>query len=246
MKKSQLVFVALVAMFAFGALTVESASAVTFLLALWLAKGVAVAESLAAEAEGELELIDDNAGGAGISAAVLCSGNLDGTVGPESLDEITEILALGVALELIETKELVEPGLACTNVKLCEEPLVWADNLPWVTEVELVEDAGVFFAVLILPHVGAMTIGWHVWCMKNIIGTEDLCTAPEGAAQLTLENATLLGSFSEPFRELVGAPAATCTLGGAGAGLVVSDPPFGAFRLLNGEELTASSETSEA
>jgi hypothetical protein len=241
MKKSRMVFVALVAMFAFGALTVESASAVTFLLALWLAKGVAVTAPLTAEAEGELTLEDSAAG-----AAVLCSGILDGWVGPESLDEISEVLEL-VTHNLISKTQLVEPGLVCTNLKSCEEPLVWADELPWQTEAELVEDVGgPFFAVLILPHPGGGNIGWHIACMKNIIGTEDLCSAPEGVAQLTLEGATLLASFSEAFRELTEVKPATCTLFGGETGLVISDTPFGAFRLVNGEELTASSETSEA
>jgi hypothetical protein len=239
MKKSQIVFVALVAMFAFGALTVESASAATFLLALWLAKGVAVTEPLAVEAEGELTL-EDVAG-----PAILCSGMLDGWVGSESLGEISEVLEL-VTHSLISKTQLVEPGLVCTNVKLCEEPLVWLDNLPWQTEVELVEDAGTFFAVLILPHPGGENPGWHIACMKNIIGTEDLCSFSERVAQLTLEGATLLASFSEAFRELTGAGTVNCTLGGAGTGLVISDTPFGALRLVNGEELTASSETSEA
>jgi hypothetical protein len=112
MKKSQMVFVALVAMFAFGALTVESASAVTFLLALWLAKGVAVTEPLTAEVEGELTFEDTAAG-----AAVLCSVILSGWVGPESLGEISEVLELGTH-NLISKTQLVEPGLACTNVKL--------------------------------------------------------------------------------------------------------------------------------
>ncbi len=244
MKRSQIVFVALVAMFAFGALTVESASAVTFLLALWLVKGVAVAEPLNAQAEGELTLEDRNVI---VNSAVLCSGILDGTINPESLGVVSEVLTLN-GVTTISLTALTEPGLECTNVRKCEEPLVWAVNLPWDTEVELVEDeGGPFFANLITAHTGGANPGWYVWCMKNaIMPQEEECTVAQGVSQLTLEGATLLASFTEAFRALVGLAAGTCSVGGAGNGVVVSDTPFGALKLVSGEELTASSETSEA
>ncbi len=243
MKKFYVVFIALVAVFAFGALTVEAASAVTFLLALWLVGGVAVAAELKVAAEGELRLEDTKGGLFLEAAAVLCSGILDGAVLPESLDVISELLTLaGVAIPTT----LTGSGLTCSNVANCPEPdKVWAVNLPWDTEVELVEDeGGPFFANLILPHAGGGNPGWEVECF----GIADSCTAPEAAAQLTLEaGVTLLGSFSEAFRELVGAPAGTCERGGVGSGLVVSDSPFGMILLVEGtEELTASSETSVA
>jgi hypothetical protein len=243
MKRSQALFVALI-VFAFGALTVEAASAATFLLALWLVKGVAVAAALNSEAEGELLLEDTKGGLFGEAASVLCSGILVGTVNSESKDTITEVVALDKVTK-ISTTPLTEPGLSCTNEANCPTPLVWAVNLPWNSEVELVEEAGgPFFADLLLPHAGGGNVGWLVQCMGLFGEPEDECTAPEAASQLTLEGATLLGSFTEAFRELVGAPVAHCTRPNEDTGLVISDTPFGAIKVEGGEELTASSETS--
>jgi len=244
MSRTRLVLVALSAVFAFGALTAVSASAVTFLLALWLWNGTAVSVNLNVESEGELLLEDTKGGLFGEATDVLCSGILDGWVGPESLDEISEILELAT-LTLISTVVLVEPGLVCTNVSGCPEPLVWAEELPWQTEVELVEDAGVFFAILLLPHPGAELLGWEVECM-GLGNATDECLAAEGVAQLLLPTPTTLGAeFSEAFRELVGAPNADCSRGGIGAGKVVSDAEA-TLRHETGGELSASSETSEA
>jgi hypothetical protein len=243
MKKLQLVLMSLLAVFAFGVLSAEVASAATFLLALWLVKGAEVTAALSVQSEGEL-LLEDTKGGLFLeAAAVLCSGILDGTVNPASLDVISELLTLsGTA---VSTTPLSGGGLTCTNEANCPEPdKVWAVNLPWNTEVELVEDTGgPFFADLILPHSGGGNPGWEVECF----GISDECLAAEGAAQLTLSGSTLLGSFTEAFRELVGAPRATCTRGGASSGIVISDEPFGAIKLVGStEELSASSETSEA
>lgn len=242
MKKFQLVFVALLAVFAFSALSVEAASAVTFLLALWLVKSEAVTTALNVEAEGEL-LLEDIKGSILLGpAAVLCSGILMGTVNSESLDVISEVLTLTGGA--VSTTPLSGTGLTCENELECPSPKVWAVNLPWDTEVELVEETGgPFFAILILPHAGGGNPGWEVECF----GVEDTCTATEGAALLSLEGSTLLGGFEEAFRELVGAPLATCTRGGANSGVVESDPPEGAIKLVGStEELTASSEMSEA
>lgn len=244
-KSFRLVLVALAAVFAFGALTAASASALTFLLALWLWNGTAVSENLNVESEGELLLEDTKGGLFGEAVAVLCSGTLDGWVGPESLDAISDVLDLTKVL--ISETELVEPGLACVSeTGPCIEPLVWAINLPWDTEVELVEDAGTFFAILILPHAGGSNPGWHIECMGTIGKPEDLCSAPEAAVQLLLPTTTTLGAeFSEAFRTLVGAPLATCTMGGANTGVVISDAEA-TVRHETGGELSASSETSEA
>jgi len=243
MSRTRLVLVALSAVFAFGALTAASASAVTFLLALWLWNGGNVVENLNVLSEGELLLEDVKGGLFGEATDVLCSGILTGWVGPESLDEISDVLEL-VTLTLISTTLLVEPGLACTNVSGCPEPLVWPEELPWVTEVELVEDAGTFFALLLLPHPGATLLGWEIECM-GAGNLTDECLTTERAAQLLLPTTTTLGAeFNEAFRELVGDPGMECSRGGAGTGLVLSDAEA-TIRHETGGELSVSSEGTE-
>lgn len=243
MKKLNVVFAALVAVFAFGALTVASASAVTFLLAEWLVKGVAVAAALPSESTGEL-ILEDIKGGLFLEdAAVLCSGILVGTVEPASKDTITELLTL--TLGGISTTPLSGEGLVCSDDLNCPEPdRVWAEHLPWNTEVELAEEGGEIFWVDLLKTGGAGNPAWEVTCF----GIEDLCEATEAAVQLLLsaDAKTLLGEFSEGFRELMGAPTGTCERGGAGSGLVFSDIE-GPITLQGiAEELSVSSESIEA
>lgn len=242
MKKWYLVFAALVAMFAFGVLDVALASAVTFLLAEWLVKGIGVTASLNIEGEGEI-LLEDTKGGLFLeAAAVSCSGIGLGTIGPESLGVGSEVLTLSGGV--VSTTPLSGSGLTCTDTLNCAEPdKVWGINLPWDTEVELVEDGGAFFAALILPHSGATTIGWEVECF----GVSDECTSAEGAAQLTLEGATLVALGNPAFLELIGElKPANCTRGGAGTGIVESIVP-GPIKLVGSmEELSVSSEGVEA
>lgn len=246
MKRYQVVLVALTAVFAFVALSAVSASALTTLLALWLWNGTAITEGLNVEAEGELTLEDTKGSLGGGRAAVLCSGILDGTVNPESLGYISEVLTL--AKELIETTPLTELGLTCTNITECASPLVWPVGLPWESELELVEQGTeVFFANLILPNATAKKFGWLVQCMGVLTEPEDECTTTtEGVSQLTLEGASLLASFLETFRELMGVPLANCSRGGTGTGKVLSDEPFGVLKHETGGELSASSEGVEA
>jgi hypothetical protein len=245
MKISRLALVVLATTFAFGALSAASASAVTFLLALWLWKGTALTESLGFEVEGQILLEDKKGNLFGGPAAVLCSWIMDGTINPESLGYISELLTL--TKELIELNTLVELGLECSPETECPIPLVWAYGLPWETEVELVEEPneGPFFAMLILPREG-LDVGWLVQCMGIIGEPEDECFTPaEWAFQLTLEGTNLLATTSELFRELVGAPLFTCINGGANSSEIQSDE--GALvKHETGGELTASSEASEA
>jgi hypothetical protein len=85
MRKIQLLGVAMVALFAFGALTAMSASAANvYLLAEWLVGGTAVTTQLLIEMSGEL-LMEDTKGALGAPLMVLCSLILDGWVGPNSL-----------------------------------------------------------------------------------------------------------------------------------------------------------------
>lgn len=225
MAKLRIVGVALVAVFAFGALTAASASAApTFLLALWLINGGVLNEVLLVESVGELLLEDSNVPILG-KAMVLCSGILDGWVGPESLDYITEVLYLsGTA---VSTTALSGEALVCTNQENCPEPLVWAINLGWDTELELLEQSGLtvpWFVILLLSENGADKVGWEIECMG--LSTTDECTASQGAARLTLSGTELIANFSNEINELAEEKFASCSVGGSESGLVEGGGPI--------------------
>ena len=115
---------------------------------------------LPTEATGEL-LLSSN------GIAVLCSGILLGNIGNEGEDETTELLTLG--LVAISKVELSGEALSCTNESGCENPLVWAANLPWQTLAELMVDNGVeFFVDLLIAGAGGTKPGWYVECMAFI------------------------------------------------------------------------------
>jgi hypothetical protein len=210
MKRFHVVAVALVAVFAVSMAAVSAASAVEFLLALWLANGESVTSALLVETEGELELVSLNAGGLGITTKLLCSGILDGWVGPESLDFVSELLTLTGTL--IPTSPLTGTPLLCANSGNCTEPEVWAD-VPFETEVELMIDAGTTFFVDLL-----LNAGWYAQCLILGVTAAELCESPaEGVAAISTNeaNGTVGGELSDAIQELSGGMLGTCTLGGA-------------------------------
>lgn len=231
----------MVALFAFGALTAMSASAANvYLLAEWLVGGAAVTTQLLVEISGEL-LLEDTKGALGSPAMVLCSGIFDGWIGPNSLGFISEVLSLtGVAISNAET--LTGESLNCTAQTACETNttvLVWPLGLPTETEVELLEQTGgPFFVVLFLKKLGYEITN----CLVFGVSAEDSCTATTtSAAELTLSGTSLMGSFSTAITTLNEFKNATCTNGGAETGVVEGS---GTFTVEGGGELTASSESS--
>jgi hypothetical protein len=241
MKRFQLMGVAMLALFAFGAvLAASSSAAVTFLLAEWLLNGVAVTTELLTESPGALILRDS-----GLKASVECEGLLDGWVGPNSLDYVSEVLTTGG--EAINTKNLEAKSLTCKPVETCTGTTaeVWAVNLGWETEVELMEDSGsIYYVTLILPHVSGGEPGWSVVCTVLGIKEEDEClTGTEGGvAELTLSGTSLLAVFAEAFTVLAEEKLASCSLGGTETGEVNSSKGGAPFEVSGGGELTASSE----
>jgi hypothetical protein len=242
MGRLRLVGAALIVAFGFGVFAPVSASAILFLLSEWLANGSLVTSELSSETTGEL-LLEDSKILFG-KASVLCSGSLDGWVGPNSLGWISEMLMLaGVA---VSTVVLSGTALECTTQSGCEastKPKVWASNLGWETEVELMEEGTeAFFVNLILPHVGGGSPGWEIEC--TVLGTKivDECTAAEGVAELKLEGATLLEKFSKVFSELAVVKLANCSQGGAESGVIEGGD---SIVLRGGGELSVSSEGVE-
>jgi len=227
--------VTLFALLAFGVLTAASASAApTFLLAEWLVGGAAVTTELASTTTGEL-LLEDTA----LKADVLCSGIFDGWVGPNSLDFISEVLTLaGVSQGTV----LTGPGIECVAQTTCAgspAPLVWAVNLPWETEVELMEEEGKVFFADLLTGTGGSGVGYELECTVVGVKAADECTSTPAVSELSLEGTTLLGRFSEAFTLLAEGKLGHCTFAGGETGIVEGE---GVFALTGGGELTASSE----
>jgi hypothetical protein len=213
--------VAIFAVLVLGVVVAATASAVEFLLALWLLNGANVVSPVLVDMEGELLFTSLNGGGLGVKSAYLCSWILDGFGESESKDLITELLTLGGTA--VSLTELAEPGLTCANTENCAEPLAWAD-LPaagWVTEAELMVDgAETFFVDLLL------NAGYYVNCMGGVIPFSELCEAAETAVKLTNEaNGTIDAEFSDPFQTLAGLTLGACASGGANSaevtGLVI-------------------------
>jgi hypothetical protein len=229
--------VALLALLAFGVLTAVSASAAApvFLLAEWLVGGVAVAAELETKTTGELTLKDS-----GLKSAVLCSMIVDGWVGPNSLGSISEVLTLAGGLT---SAPLGSVPIICAVVEGCSTtaaaPEAWAVNLPWETELELMEQNGeIFFAGLITSPNGTKTVGWSVQCTILGIKSEDECTAATGVTEFTEEGANIVASFSPAFNALAEVKLPNCTLGGNERGEVTGS---GIVTLVAGGELDGSS-----
>jgi hypothetical protein len=205
MRKIQIVL-ALVAMFAFAAISVASASAETTLLAEWLVNGVGVTTSTPSVSEGELLLED-----MGTGTDILCSGKFVGTINANGADTIT----------LVEDLAGKDNTITCTITAKgsCEEAngsaiSVTAVNLPWATLLILMEN-GEFLDEI--SSSGAGNPGYLVECKVVGIKIDDTCT---GSTQTQEKNVTggVEGIFNES--ETI-TPAGSCTVGGSGQGLVV-------------------------
>jgi hypothetical protein len=190
MRKSQILGLALFAVFAFSAIM----SAAAFAESEWLLNGAPITAATEVLSEGELSLCDDKGGLFGEDVCVKCSGLDKGTVGPGKADVTQEVTGLAGEKDITN----------CTNELNCPSPiLVEAENLPWTTEIVL---NGTEFRDLI--GTAAKQPGYLVSCA----GVVDLC---EGHATVTLTNEP--GGVLATFANL---EVATCTRGGAGQGLV--------------------------
>jgi hypothetical protein len=194
MKKIHALALALVTMFALGAMTAASA----FAESEWWVDGVPATVAVSAVTTGLLTL--DNLVLGVLVIAVDCEGTFDGTVGPGAADLITEVLnsageptgtpLVGLALSCtVETSSFEECG------KVGELAEVWPENLPWETKIELVN--GVF-----LDDFQPIS-AYEVRCPN---GKENLC---EGLVAAILTNGLndVNGEFTEGTNE------AACTTG---------------------------------
>jgi hypothetical protein len=208
MKKTHIVAFALFAVCAFSALSVASAFA-----GEWLVNGAPLTAPVKAETEGELELklIE---GEATALSAVLCSGILDGTIGPNGTDEISELLNLEMVA--ISLTALSGTALSCnvfsTSGGLADCILntlasVWAVNLPWNTKIELMTNGEVLDIITKEP-------GYSVQCETPLGLIEETCTGNTSAVLTNAATtpASVLGTFN------TGSERAKCAVLGVGKG----------------------------
>ena len=222
MRKIQIFWMVLVAMCAFSALASNQAFALTFELAQWLANGNLILEALLSDAIGGI-LFEDLLTG----ASFLCSWLFEGTVGPESADEITMIYTL--AGTLIE--ELDEPtatnGMVCEENHLCSKSEIWPVKLPWLTEVELDVTTGLFYELII---TGGAT--YNLLCEVLGMDKVELCEIVAGTASELLNVTGGVEAMG------VAEPESSCN-GETEMDLTEADPG-NLITLVNGEPLTVS------
>ena len=210
--------VAILAVLALSALALAStaSAAVTFLLAEWLENLVGISETMLVESGGELLLENIKAPVVG-NAGVLCSGILDGDIGPNGADDITELLNLEDLL--IDPIPLNELALLCSNDLNCETSKVWAVHLPWLTLLELWEIGGESNFVILFTSPGS-TVGWYVECTDLGIKASEECTSPEAAAEAKTVMTGVEAIFSDAFTTLMELKLALCTGNNEETGLV--------------------------
>ncbi len=210
--------VALVAVFAFGAMVAATASAESLptLLAEWLVNNVGVTATLPVDSEAQELLLETKTVLGNVD--VLCSGLFDGTIGENGVDELTELLSLNG--ELISLTALSGLALECVSdtTSLCANPAkVWAVNLPWPTLLVLLVDGTEEFLADLILMKGAANPGWEVQCAN---GLSDECTALEGITKMTNLAGGVDAMFEEAFTVLAGLELANCVTAGANTGIV--------------------------
>jgi hypothetical protein len=196
MKKIQILGLAVVAVCALAALTASSALA---LESTWLVDGAvltATHEVDSASTSTLFSLADKKGGVFGEEVEVLCAGTDLGTIGIGKADVLSSVTVT-----------------ECETMKgICGEPLAEAVNLPWTTSVVLI---GAKFYDDTTTTVGTKKVGYNVICNKLV---EDTCEV--ALAQPELKNGAA-GEVEAVFSSAdANQPKATCTRGGAEAGLV--------------------------
>jgi hypothetical protein len=213
MRKTYLLGLVLVAMLAFSAVSAVTASAEP---ALWAVDGVSVTSLVPVDTEGLLFLTDLKAPFVG-SAEVHCEVGivLDGSVGPEGEDEVTEVLLNGVKSELV----------TCKPIKGCEAGMevdVLPLGLPWLTQLELMEVGGVTLILDKLLNNGTIEAGYAIdeGCLVLGIDTKDSCKGPTSA---DIENMPAELDVLAIYGEAVESEKTVCEVGGVGSGDVAGE-----------------------
>jgi hypothetical protein len=200
MKKIYILGIALLALFVFGGVLASGASAET----VWLVNNALTAAKEPAAIEEGLLKVDVLNNLLGLMLEFECSGEFNGTIGPDAEGEITKVLSLTLveigALGTLGTGvdcAIISAPIICTNaVKLLE---LWPDNGPWGTLIELV-------GTEIIDRIGLVNgnekePGFDFEC-ENSNGTfiEGLCEARRTAVLTNLAT-DVLGVYLEQDQE---------------------------------------------
>jgi hypothetical protein len=193
MKKLHLVGLALLAVFAFGALAVSSASAAELLLN---GNALGATQSIEVEISGELLFEDEGAFG---HPDLLCSGIFLGHTEGGTLMFITELLMLN--LEALAGEDLAGAATAAgTDVECTDDnsvclgsTLITVQHLPWHIELELMAAGANEFLAVFLEEIGHIP-NYIVNCNTFLGLMYDECEG--GSSARLFNNAGLLGEFN--------------------------------------------------
>jgi hypothetical protein len=160
MKKMH-VMLAFAALFAFSAISVSSASALTFEKAHFLINAAEAPANTPIDATGEILFESVLAG-----ASFICSGLFEGTAGPNGEGSITKVFNLAGT----EIKELPATGISCTQEKTCESATANPDTLPFKVIAEKDVETGAFYVLIAGKY--------EFTCTVIGIKIEELCEPP--------------------------------------------------------------------
>jgi len=190
MKKLHALGIALLAAYALSAVVANAA----FAESEFLVGGNAAVAGQNFEVEGELLLVDLNAGG--VERKVLCSGFLVGEFGGANDALINKVFDLSTPRK--ELGELPNGAfVSCTNELNCSGAQVRPENLPWLAEVILMTATELL--VLLTQDVKGFP-AWEVKCTGEFGEPEALC---EGHAGFKFENLVSDVDFSVTVAEIV-------------------------------------------
>lgn len=189
----------------FSVLAASSASA---LESVWLVNGAVPAAQVESNAIGKILLEDTKGGTGGASLEIECEAlesTNGGFVGPGKED-------------LISKAGLTKCLFIAGRFAPCEgsmEPTATADNLPWLSSIELIGTK--YYDNIVTEATGQTEIGWQVTCLVLGLAFSDLCSQVLALPELTNEATTVneLFNSADPNQ-----PAGNCERGGAGTGLV--------------------------
>ncbi|MGA9285378.1 MAG: hypothetical protein WBV85_08040 [Solirubrobacteraceae bacterium] len=144
----------------------------------------------------------------------------------------------------ISATPLVGESLSCTPQKLCgEEAILWHENLPWQTLLELVEELeeGVligspFFAILTTGTGGEPA--YYFLCKTLGVTSVDVCFSGSEVAEAANVAGGAEVAFSLLFTELVQIKLGLCTLSNGETGIIEGS---GIFSLESGTEVLSVS-----